>query len=120
MKKSYGQTAPEYSEAQLWWFGLHEISTVRGRGQRGRSCCPLGWEVASSGQQDGLFAILLPDALLHPTMKQNILSLPLYFFLLVGQNEKNYVFALSNWLRDMINVLIQDVEFRLGWFFQCS
>lgn len=42
------------------------------------------------------------------------------FFLLVGQNEKNYVFALSNWLRDMINVLIQDVEFRLGWFFQCS
>lgn len=61
------------------------------------------------------FAILLPDTLLHPSLKQNMLSSPSYFFLLAGQNEKTYVFALSNWLREMVSVLIQDVEFRFGF-----
>lgn len=54
----------------------------------------------------------------RPGSKQNMLSLPLYLFLIcMPEWEDFYVFALSNCLREMMSVLIEDVRFRFRVFF---
>lgn len=49
------------------------------------------------------FAMSLPDTLLHPSLKQDVLSLPSH--LVAGQNE-TYVVVLSNWLRETFSIVI--------------